>query len=105
MHLFDNDVESEMMQIVAFDTIKEKIIELRSKKVILDSDVAELYGVETKRINEGVKNNPDKFPLGYIFEWDEDEKYGLVENFDQSNRLKYSTSNPKAFIEHRLYVA
>lgn len=46
--------------------IENKIITIREQKVILDSDVAELYGVETKRINEAVKNNPDKFPDGYI---------------------------------------
>lgn len=46
--------------------IKDKIILVQGQQVILDSDVAELYGVETKRINEAVKNNPDKFPDGYI---------------------------------------
>ena len=45
--------------------IKDKIIVLQNQQVILDSDVAEIYGVETKRINEAVKNNPDKFPEGY----------------------------------------
>ena len=46
--------------------IKDKIIVLQNQQVILDSDVAEIYGVETKRINEAVKNNLEKFPEGYI---------------------------------------
>ena len=48
------------------ERIKSKIITIQGQQVILDSDVAELYEVETKRINEAVKNNPDKFPKGYI---------------------------------------
>ena len=51
-----------MNQIVKLETVQDKIIDVRGEKVILDSDVAALYGVETKRINEAVKNNPDKFP-------------------------------------------
>lgn len=53
------------MEIVNIDKIKNLILEIRDEKVILDSDVAELYGVATKRINEAVKNNPDKFPSDY----------------------------------------
>lgn len=48
------------------DNIKDKIIHIQGQQVILDTDVASLYGVETKRVNEAVKNNPDKFPDGYI---------------------------------------
>ena len=49
-----------------FKEVQQKILFLRNQEVILDADVAELYGVETKRINEAVKNNTDKFPEGYI---------------------------------------
>ena len=62
------------MEIVKFNSVDEKIITLRGIPVILDSDVAELYGVETKRINEAVKNNPDKFPEGYIVNVSQNEK-------------------------------
>ena len=55
-----------MSDIIIFDQIEEKILEFDGEKVILDSDVAELYGVETKRINEAVKNNIDRFPDGYV---------------------------------------
>lgn len=46
--------------------MEKALLEIRGQRVILDSDVAKLYGVETKRVNEAVKNNPDKFPDGYI---------------------------------------
>ena len=53
--------------------VEGKIISLRGQQVILDCDVAELYGVQTKEINQAVKNNPRKFPEGYIFEIDDQE--------------------------------
>jgi hypothetical protein len=58
------------MEIIKFSDVKEKIIDIREQKVILDSDVAALYDVGTKEVNQAVKNNPDKFPEGYIFELD-----------------------------------
>jgi hypothetical protein len=84
--------------------VEKRIITLRNQQVILDSDVAELYGVQTKRVNEAVSNNPEKFPEGYILELFESEKNELVENFDRFNRLKHSTSVPKAFTERGLYM-
>ena len=72
--------------------------------MIVDSDIAELYGVETKRINEAVKNNPDKFPEGYLVELSDEEKKELVENFDRFAKLKHSTVTPKAFTEKGLYM-
>lgn len=84
--------------------VENRIITLRNQQVILDSDVAELYGVETRDINKSVKNNPDKFPNGYIFELCELEKNELVENFHRFNRQKHSTATPKAFTEKGLYM-
>jgi len=55
------------------EKIESKIILLRKQKVILDKDVAEIYCVETKRINEAVKNNLDKFPDGYIINLSKEE--------------------------------
>ena len=72
--------------------------------MIIDADVANLYGVETKRINEAVNNNPEKFPDGYILELSDNEKNELVENFDRFNRQKHSTAIPKAFTEKGLYM-
>ena len=69
---------------------ENKIIVIRDKQVILDRDVAELYGVETRRINEALKNNPDKFPDGYVIELTNSEKEYVVENFDHLKNMKYS---------------
>jgi hypothetical protein len=84
--------------------VEDKIIVLRDISVLLDSDVAKLYGVETRRINEAVANNPEKFPEGYILEVNQDEKLELVENFDRFNKQKHSTVLPKAFTEKGLYM-
>jgi hypothetical protein len=92
------------MDIVKFDITAGKIIAIRGEKVLIDSDVGELYGVETKRINEAVKNSPDRFPAGYVIELDEDEKNELVENFDRFSKLKHSSTTPKAFTEKGLYM-
>ena len=83
---------------------ENKIIVIRDKQVILDRDVAELYGVETKRINEALKNNPDKFPDGYVITLNIKEKDELVENFDLFKTLKHSTVEPHAFTEKGLYM-
>jgi len=93
-----------MGEIIAFENIEDLIIEIRDQKVLIDRDVASLYGVETKRINEAVKNNPDRFPDGYIVEIDKDTKNELVENFDRFKTLKHSSVKPKAFTEKGLYM-
>lgn len=68
-------------------SIENKIIKVQGKQVILDSDVADLYGVETKRINEAVKNNPDKFPEGYILYLSMDEANSLRSKCKKRRRL------------------
>lgn len=92
------------MQITVLQSVEDKIIEIRHQPVLIDSDVAELYGVETKRINEAVKNNPEKFPDGYVIVLNEDDKSELVENFDRFSNLKHSSVLPKAFTERGLYM-
>ncbi|MDL2228363.1 ORF6N domain-containing protein [Bacteroidales bacterium OttesenSCG-928-K03] len=67
---------------MSLQLIETKIITIQNQQVILDSDVAELYGVETKRINEAVKNNPEKFPAGYIITLTSENKSEVVEIFD-----------------------
>lgn len=93
-----------MTDIIIFDKIEDKVIEIRGEKVILDSDVAALYGVATKEINQAVANNPDKFPDGYLFELKKEEKMEVVKNFDHLQKLKYSPHLPKAFTERGLYM-
>ena len=70
-----------MSDIVKFNSVEEFIIELRGQKVILDSNVATLYGVETREINQAVRNNPDKFPDGYIIEVSKTELVSLRSKF------------------------
>jgi hypothetical protein len=84
--------------------VEKKIITIRNQQVILDSDVAVLYGVETKRINEAVGNNPEKFPEGYVWGLNNAEKNEVVENFDHLQKLKFSPQLPKAFTEKGLYM-
>lgn len=111
-----------MSDILKLSNIENKIIEIRDQQVILDFDVAELYGVVTKRVNEAIKNNPEKFSKGYIFEltkqeWrqirvaqnhsnssDTDNYSDVVENFDQFKNRKHSYVVPKAFTEKGLYM-
>jgi phage regulator Rha-like protein len=92
------------MNIISYEQVETKILKIQNQDVILDSDVAELYGVETKRINEAVKNNLDKFPQGYIIELSNTEKLEVVENFDHLQKLKFSPNLPKAFTERGLYM-
>ena len=84
--------------------VEARMIVLRNQPVLIDADVAELYGVETKRVNEAVRNNPKKFPYGYIFELDKYEKKEVVENFDHLKKLKFSKVAPTEFTERGLYM-
>ncbi|MBR4786600.1 MAG: ORF6N domain-containing protein [Bacteroidales bacterium] len=84
--------------------VESKIITLRDQQVILANHVADLYGVETREINQAIKNNPEKFPEGYVIELTKHEKEEVVKIFDNLGRLLYSPSNPKAFTEKGLYM-
>ena len=59
--------------IIRFEDVRDRIVEVRGQKCILDFAVAELYGVETREINQAVKNNPRKFPKGWVLELDNQE--------------------------------
>ena len=90
--------------VIRFSDVESCIIELRDQRVLLDRDVAMLYDVETKEINQAVKNNPDKFPAGYLIECNKVEKAELVKSFDRFNPLKHSTTLPTAFTEKGFYM-
>ena len=91
-----------MKTMIDLGAVEKRIIRLRDQNVLLDSDVALLYGVETKRVNEAVRNNPDKFPEGYVFEVMESEAiHFAVEIFDRKISTK-SRYLPKAFTEKGL---
>ncbi len=91
------------MKLITYDQVKSKIIEIRNQKVILDIDVAELYGVETKRINEAVSRNPMKFPSDYLIELTSEEWMPLKSQIATSikgGKVKL----PTAFTERGLYM-
>ena len=92
-----------MGEIIKIEQIKDVLVPFNGQKTIPDFLVAHLYGVQTKEINQAVKNNPDKFPEGYILEYSKEIKAELVKNFDQFN-IKHSYSKIKAFTEKGLYM-
>jgi hypothetical protein len=92
-----------MADVVKFEEVENSIVILRDQRVLIDADIAELYAVETKRINEAVKNNPDKFPPDYMFETTDEELEFLRSKFSTAKFAK-TRVNPKAFTEKGLYM-
>jgi hypothetical protein len=86
------------------EKIKSKIITVQGQQVILDCEVASLYGVQTKEVNQAVRNNPDKFPEGYVITLTDSEKAEVVKNFDHLTKLKFSPAPLKGMSEKALYM-
>lgn len=84
--------------------IENMIYEIRGVQVMLDSDIAKLYQVETKRINEAVKNKPDKFPERFSFVITDVEKNNLWSKISTTNISNMSRVNPRVFTEQGLYM-
>jgi ORF6N domain len=82
-----------------------RIIEIRGVKVLLDADLAELYAVTTKALNQAIKRNRQKFPPDFMFRLTAIEKAEVVTNCDHLQRLKFSHSLPLAFTEHGALMA
>jgi phage regulator Rha-like protein len=91
------------MNILQTLSVEEKIISIRGIPVILDSDVAELYGVETKEINQAVRNNPEKFPEGFVFELNNQE-FAILRSKILTTNFAKTRVLPKAFTEQGLYM-
>ena len=85
---------------VPLERIQQGILLIRGKRVMLDADLAELYGVSTKRLNEQVKRNRDRFPEDFMFRLTATEKTEVVAKCDHLAKLKYSPTYPYAFTEH-----
>lgn len=85
--------------------IAARIIVLRGQRVMIDADLAELYGVETKRLNEQVRRNRARFPRDFAFQLTPAERSEVVAICDHLERLKYSSSLPHAFTEHGALMA
>jgi ORF6N domain len=80
--------------------IESRIVVLRGLRLMIDADLAALYGVTTKRLNEQVKRNADRFPGDFMFKLTPDEKAEVVANCDHLAKLKFSKVLPYAFTEH-----
>jgi phage regulator Rha-like protein len=88
---------------VKLKEVEEKALTVRNQKVILDRDVAELYGVETREVNQAIKNNPDKFPKGYIFQPDKEE-WEILKSKILTSSWGGSRKLPFVFTEKGLYM-
>ena len=95
--------KEESTSLISTKEVEDLMLNLRGKNVLLDRDVARLYGVETRIINQAVKNNPSKFPKGYIIELDEEESSILRSKIltleQKGGKGHYSKYNIKAFTE------
>ena len=89
---------------ISYSDVQQRIICIRDKSVIIDVDVADLYGVETKHVNQAVRNNRDKFPADYVFELTSDEVEDLRSKFLTTKLSSKSRVAPKAFTEKGLYM-
>ena len=91
--------------IVPVGKIEQRILLIRGEKIIIDADLAEFYGVPTKRLNEQVKRNKARFPKDFMFRLSATEKAEVVANCDHLSKLKFSKTLPYAFTEHGSIMA
>ena len=89
---------------ISYSDVKQRIVCIREKAVIIDVDVAALYGVETKHVNQAVRNNRDKFPADYVFELTSGEVENLRSKILTTKLSSKSRVAPKAFKEKGLYM-
>ena len=93
--------ESEqLLALQRISLIKERILTVRGQRVIIDADIASLYGVKTKRLKEQIKRNALRFPVDFMFQLTSEEKEEVVANCDHLNKLKFSSTLPLVFTEH-----
>lgn len=86
--------------IVPTELVEERILLIRGLRVMIDADLASIYGVTTKRLNEQVKRNKARFPADFMFNLTEEEKAEVIANCDHLKNLKFSPVSPNAFTEH-----
>ena len=89
---------------IGINEVEDKIVVIRGVPVIADADVAALYGVETRRVNEAVRNNPEKFPPHYVFELTMNELRGLMSKISTSKVSTNNRKSTKVFTERGLYM-
>lgn len=94
----------DLKALIPYSEVENKIVAIRKQNVIADADVAELYGVETKEVNQAVRNNPDKFPNDYMFALTKSELQGLRSKILTTKVSVKSRSATKVFTEKGLYM-
>lgn len=92
------------MSVIPFVEVSGKITTIRKQSVMADFDVSALYGVETREVNQAVRNNKDKFPLGYMFELKNSELQDLQSKISTTNVSAKSRAKTKVFTEKGLYL-
>ena len=90
---------------IPIERVESRILTFRGHRVMVDTDLAEVYGVPTKRLNEQVKRNAERFPEDFAFRLTPEEKMELVAKCDRFSRLKHSTAFPLVFTEHGAIMA
>jgi hypothetical protein len=93
------------VELVPPEHIGRSILLIRGQRVMLDADLAGLYGVSTKRVNEQVRRNRDRFPGDFMFQLTTNEKAEVVANCDHLSKLRFSPVLPNAFTEHGAIMA
>ena len=89
-----------MKDMIPQETIEQRIFLIRNQKVMIDRDIAELYGVETKNLNRQVKRNIQRFPEEFMFQLTVEERNQLVTICHRFKTMKHSSSLPYVFTEH-----
>ena len=97
--------EKRESDVVLVDQIQPCILMIRGQRVMLDADLAELYGTTTKALNQAVRRNAERFPGDFRLELTAAEKEEVVTNCDHLTRLKFSRTLPYAFTEHGAIMA
>ena len=97
----ENNVQTKFE--ITLNDVQDKIITIRNNNVLLDSDVAWLYGVDTNDVNQAVRRNPEKFPEGYIIGLTDVEKKEVA-TICGNLKIKFSPALPNAFTEKGLYM-
>ena len=93
-----------IMQVTIEKIIEQRIFLIRNRKIMLDYDLSNLYGVVTKRLNEQVKRNIERFPEDFMFQLTKEEWQEVVANCDHLKNIRFSHSLPYAFTEHGILM-
>ena len=97
--------QNEAAGLLVTTRIAQQILVIRDQKVMLDADLAALYGVPTKRLNQQVKRNAERFPEDFMFQLSRSERDEVVANCDHLRQLRFSPTMPFAFTEHGALMA